>query len=72
MAPESTRGPNIRELESLRITRSEESPRRRLLLAFVLAVLAVAILGVVGLRRLRPHARQTARSPDRAGHADCS
>jgi multidrug efflux pump subunit AcrA (membrane-fusion protein) len=48
VAPESTRGPNIRELESLRITRSEESPRRRLLLPFVLAVLAVAILGVAG------------------------
>ncbi len=48
MAAESTRGPNIRELESLRITRSEESPRRRLLLPFVLAVLAVAILGVAG------------------------
>jgi RND family efflux transporter MFP subunit len=48
VAPESTRGPNIRELESLRITRGEESPRRRLLLSFVLAVLAVAILGVAG------------------------
>ena len=42
MPPESTRGPNIRELESLRITRGEEPPRRRRLIPIALATLAFA------------------------------
>ncbi|HKV55783.1 MAG TPA: efflux RND transporter periplasmic adaptor subunit [Candidatus Binataceae bacterium] len=48
MAPESTRGPNIRELESLRITRSEAPPPRRRFLPFVLALMIIAIVGAAG------------------------
>ena len=48
MPPESTRGPNIRELESLRITRGEEPPRRRSLIPFVVAILALAAAAAAG------------------------
>jgi RND family efflux transporter MFP subunit len=41
--PESTRGPNIRDLESLRITRGGEPPRRRRLTPIALATLAFAV-----------------------------
>ena len=43
MPPESTRGPNLRELESLRITRTEALPRPRRW------PWAVALIGVIGL-----------------------
>jgi len=51
--PESTRGPNIRELESLRITRGEEPPRRRRVILIVLAAMALATAAAAGygLRR---------------------
>jgi multidrug efflux pump subunit AcrA (membrane-fusion protein) len=48
LAPESTRGPNIRELESLRLSRSEEPPQRHLLSAFAVALVATALVGVAG------------------------
>ena len=48
MPPESTRGPNIRELESLRITRGEEPPRQRSLIPFVVAILALAAAAAAG------------------------
>ena len=48
MPPESTRGPNIRELESLRITRGEEPPRRRRVIPIVLAAVALATAAAAG------------------------
>lgn len=48
MAAESTRGPNLRELESLRIQRSERPPRRRRVVPLALAAVAVAALAAGG------------------------
>jgi RND family efflux transporter MFP subunit len=47
MASESPRGPNLRELESLRIVRSEE-PRRRPFLPYAAAALITGALAVAG------------------------
>jgi RND family efflux transporter MFP subunit len=47
MTSESPRGPNIRELESLRIVRSEERPRR--FLPYALAVLILSAVSFAGL-----------------------
>ncbi|MGA2409297.1 MAG: efflux RND transporter periplasmic adaptor subunit [Candidatus Binataceae bacterium] len=47
MTPEPTRGPNLRELEALRITRKEAPPRRRLL-PFVLILAGAVILAAGG------------------------
>jgi RND family efflux transporter MFP subunit len=42
MPPESPRGPNVRELESLRIARSEKPPRRLIPLAVALVIATIA------------------------------
>src|SRR6516225_1641224 len=47
MASESPRGPNIRELESLRIVRSEQ-PRRRRVLPYVLLPLIAGAVAFAG------------------------
>src|SRR5215470_16764250 len=47
MASESPRGPNIRELESLRIVRNEE-PRRRRFLPYTVAALIAGALAFAG------------------------
>src|SRR5690348_3870615 len=47
MASESPRGPNLRELESLRIVRSEE-PRRPQLLPYAAAALVMGALAFAG------------------------
>jgi RND family efflux transporter MFP subunit len=48
MPPESTRGPNLRELESLRITRTEAPRRRRLGPPLALALICAMIFAVAG------------------------
>jgi RND family efflux transporter MFP subunit len=48
MAGEPTRPPNIRELESLRIARTEKPVKRRLLLPAIGAVAGLAILAAAG------------------------
>ncbi len=47
MASESPRGPNLRELESLRIVRSEE-PRRHRFLPYTLAALITGVIAFAG------------------------
>ena len=47
MTPEPTRGPNLRELEALRITRTE-APRRRRLLPLALGLIGAAVLAAGG------------------------
>jgi HlyD family secretion protein len=46
--PEAPRSPNIRELESLRISRATEPQARRRVLPFALAAVALAVIVVVG------------------------
>lgn len=48
MAAESTRGPNLPELESLRITRGEQPPRKSRLVPIALAAVAVAAITGAG------------------------
>jgi RND family efflux transporter MFP subunit len=48
MATESPRGPNIRELESLRIVRSEEQQPRRRLVAYAFAAAVAMVVALTG------------------------
>jgi RND family efflux transporter MFP subunit len=48
VSPEAPRGPNLRELESLRIARSAEPDTGRGLLLIALAIVGVAVLAVAG------------------------
>ncbi len=48
MSVESPRGPNIRELESLRIARAAEPERRSRLVPAAIAIVVIAVIGAAG------------------------